>query len=132
MVTCPTKSYAKMAEAHYRYYLWTSEDYRVSEFLNIEHMERYRAKGGVGIYRGGNPGELESTLSSFVTSNSSYKGPLVITVNTHGLENTGNFCDTAAGTRGEIEVTPVWALIIWGGTTLIWRPPPPPPPPLPP
>ena len=102
---------AKMAEAHYKPIVYgispgKSEDKRVSEFLNIEHMERYRAKGGVGIYRGGNPGELEDTLSSFVTRNSSYKGPLVITVNTHGLENTGNFCDTAAGTHGEIEVTP--------------------------
>ena len=103
-----------MAETSYKPIVYgispgKSADYRVSEFLNTEHMEPYRAKGGLGLYRGGNPGELESTLSSFVTRNSSYKGPLVITVNTHGKEKTGNFCDTAAGTRDEIEVTP-WLL----------------------
>lgn len=69
-----------------------SSDKRLSEIVS-KYVTPYYAKHGLGTYDGSNPAQFEATLGHFVEKNCSYEGPLVIVVNTHGIEESGNFND---------------------------------------
>jgi len=61
--------------------------------LMFSVMQEYVAPNGLGFYGGGNTGDLNYTLKTFIDSNAEYPGPLVIAINAPGTKNNGNFKD---------------------------------------